>query len=165
MNATPERVPNLDDIVQVAAGAAHSVALDGSGDVWVWGSNEHGQLATSGSAQSSTPQKVNLSLPARTVVADGDGHFSLALLTDGTVWGWGRNSEGQLGNGSTSDANPEPGQVSGLGDVTGIAVGGKHSLAITADGSVWAWGQGGDGQLGDGARARRITPVRVINLP
>ena len=76
---------------------------------------------------------------------------SLALKSDGTVWAWGQNYYGQLGNG-TSDTyvNSVPSQVLGLSDVAMIATGYEHSVALKADGTVWAWGQNYYGQLGKG---------------
>ena len=77
------------------------------------------------------------------------GYHSLALKSDGTVWAWGCNDCGQLGDGSTTNRlTPVP--VSGLTGVVAIAGGDYHSLALKSDGTVWAWGYNGYGQLGDG---------------
>jgi alpha-tubulin suppressor-like RCC1 family protein len=73
----------------------------------------------------------------------------MALKTDGTVWAWGWNSNGELGNGEYTHSNT-PVQVSGLTDVQAITAGAYHSLALKTDGTVWAWGADGVGQLGDG---------------
>jgi alpha-tubulin suppressor-like RCC1 family protein len=95
-------------------------------------------------------------------VAAGDIH-TLALKADGTVWGWGGNSQGQLGDNSQTERS-SPVQVSGLTNVVAIAVGSTHSLALKADGTAWAWGNNGTGQLGDGTTTRRLTPVQVSGL-
>ena len=88
---------------------------------------------------------------------------SLALRSDGTVWSWGWNEYGQLGDGSTT-GRLTPVQVSGLSDVTSIAAGVHHSLALRSDGTVWSWGGNGNGQLGDGTTTSRLTPVRVSDF-
>jgi hypothetical protein len=97
-----------------------------------------------------------------TAIAAGGSH-SLALKDDGTIWAWGNNSDGQIGDGSFNIRNRAV-QVSGFGgtDVTAIAAGGSHSLALRSDGTVWAWGYNSDGQLGDGTTVRSNTPVRVM---
>jgi alpha-tubulin suppressor-like RCC1 family protein len=97
-----------------------------------------------------------------TAVAGG-GEHSLALKVDGTVWAWGLNASGQLGDGArTSRATPA--QVSGLNEVTAIAAGYYHSLALRRDGMVWSWGSNEFGQLGDGSLEDRALPVLVAGL-
>ena len=82
------------------------------------------------------------------------------LAQSGTVWGWGRNFNGQLGNGTNGDSNV-PVQVTNLSQVTAIAGGGYHSLALKSDGTVWAWGYNFFGQLGDGTTNDSPVPVQV----
>ena len=88
---------------------------------------------------------------------------SLALLDDGSVWAWGANGRGQLGDGSTTN-RPYPVQLNHFADVTKIAAGMAHSVALGADGTVWAWGRNVSGQLGDGSTTDRLTPVQVSGL-
>ena len=91
------------------------------------------------------------------VAISGGQDFSLALKNDGTVWAWGQNNYGQLGNGYTTSTNT-PVQVSGLTGVMFIAAGGEFALALKRDGAVWAWGWNGYDQLGDGTRCRPAYP-------
>jgi alpha-tubulin suppressor-like RCC1 family protein len=92
----------------------------------------------------------------------GSGH-SLALLSDGTLWAWGRNAWGELGDGTT-EKRSTPVQVRGLTNVQTIAAGGDHSFAVLTDGSVWAWGLNHTAQLGDGTTTSRRTPTHITNL-
>ncbi|MGE5799889.1 MAG: hypothetical protein ACM337_06135 [Syntrophaceae bacterium] len=88
---------------------------------------------------------------------------TLFQKSDGTVWAWGNNASGQLGDGTTIDRY-SPVAVSGLTGVTAVAAGGAHSLALKNDGTVWAWGSNTSGQLGDGTTSDRLTPVQVGGL-
>ena len=94
-----------------------------------------------------------------TAIVEGWNH-SLALKGDGTVWAWGYNGYGQLGNRTNRDSNvPVP--VSNLMGITAIVGGCLHSLALKNDGTVWAWGWNGEGQLGNGTNTKSNVPVRV----
>ncbi len=98
-----------------------------------------------------TPVQVS-DLSGVIAIAAGEYH-SLALKSNGTVWAWGRNNYGQLGNGTTTNKNT-PVQVSGLSSVIAIAAGTFHSIALKSDGTVWAWGVNEYGQLGDNTTTR-----------
>jgi len=88
---------------------------------------------------------------------------SLVVKSDGTVWAWGTNDRGQLGDGTTADRFT-PAQVLGLGDVVAISTGYSHSIALKSDGTVWTWGANDSGQLGDGTTIDRHEPVKVLGL-
>jgi len=111
-----------------------------------------------------TPEGSWALFAAKTVVqvAAGDVH-SLALRTDGSVWAWGENYSGQLGDG-TFTTRTTPVQVTGLTGIIAIACGRNHSLAVKNDGTIWAWGRNSDGQLGDGTFTNRSAPVQVTGL-
>ncbi|PTL79539.1 hypothetical protein [Vitiosangium sp. GDMCC 1.1324] len=85
-------------------------------------------------------------------------YHTLALKQDGTLWAWGSNFYGALGDGSTTS---RPTLVQVLTQVSALAAGYHHSLALTQDGALWAWGHNSEGQLGDGTIGDRSTPVRV----
>ena len=91
----------------------------------------------------------------------------LAVRSDGTVWTWGTNGSGRLGDGTTED-RPTPVQVTGLENITAVAAGASHSLALASDGTVWtwgwSWGWNASGQLGDGTVLDRSTPAQVSGL-
>jgi len=97
-----------------------------------------------------------------TDVSSGCAH-SLAVKKDGTVWAWGSNYYGQLGDGTTTNRYT-PVKVSGLSGIKDVAGGCYHSLAVKEDGTVWAWGYNYSGELGDGTTTDRTTPVKVSDL-
>jgi alpha-tubulin suppressor-like RCC1 family protein len=84
----------------------------------------------------------------------------MALKSDGTVWAWGNNESGRLGDGTTTQ-RITPVQVSGLTGVIAIVAGGTHSLALKGDGTVWAWGNGSFGELGNGGTVDSLVPVQT----
>jgi YD repeat-containing protein len=86
------------------------------------------------------------------------------VRADGTVWAWGYNAYGQLGDGTTTPRRSTPIQVPGLSGITAVSGSRYHSLALRNDGTVWAWGYNGTGQLGDGTSTSRYSPVQVQGL-
>ncbi len=151
----------------VSAGHAHTLALKADGTVWGWGYNYFGSVGDGTPTTRLAPVQVGIT----DVQAIAAGYYhSLALKRDGTVWAWGYNGCGQLGDNSTTQRN-SPVAVVGLTGVVAIAAGGEndgfirgHSLALKADGTVWAWGCNNSGQLGDGSPTSRLTPVQVLGL-
>lgn len=163
----PEPVPDLAGVAAVAAGESHTLTLLEDGTVWGWGGNRSGQLGD-GNPVSRRLLPVQASGLDGVVAIEasapaGSSAFSLALRQDGTVWAWGNNSSGQLGDGSTS-VRIVPTRVRNLTGVVDIAAGGLHSLALTEDGTVWAWGRNATGQVGDGTTQPRLQPVQVAGL-
>jgi alpha-tubulin suppressor-like RCC1 family protein len=161
--ATPVQVSGLTDVSAIAAGTANSMALRSDGTVWAWGSNYDGQLGDGTMISRNVPVQVT-GLPSAATAIATNSHHSLALLANGTVWAWGRNADGELGDGSTVYDRPTPGPVTGLTDVWGIAAGVQYSLARRSDGSLWGWGINVGGELGDGTTITRRTPVRALFL-
>lgn len=131
-----------------------SVALGQDGSVWAWGDGAKGQLCL-GASTDGTLDVADRSAPAQVqgfnAVAAARGYrHTLLLKADGTVWACGDNSDGQLGDGTTTDRD-RPTQVTGLTDVVVIGAGSGSSLALRRDGTLWAWGDNSQGQLGGGA--------------
>ena len=166
--ATPVQVTGLAGVTQVVAGGLHSLALRSDGTVWAWGFNRYGQLGNGTTDNSPSPVQVTR-LAGITKIAAGE-YFSLALRSDGTVWAWGRNNHGQLGNFST-DFSDLPVMVAGLSHATGISAGMDHAVATATNGisavtSVWAWGANDHGQLADGDPTfADHAATRVTGLP
>ena len=96
-------------------------------------------------------------------VSAGTQQHSLALKNDGTVWAWGNNAYGQLGNGTTSNSSVAV-QVSGLSGIVAVAAGQDESFAVDAYGNVWAWGYNTSGQLGNGSTSNATVPSQINGL-
>src|SRR6266478_1004430 len=173
---TAVQTSGLSGVTALAGGLYHSLALKSDGTVWAWGYNGYGELGNATFTSNNTPVQVLGPggvgfLTGVTAIAVGGLH-SLALKSDGTVWAWGLNFQGQLGNGTVTNSNTPvqvlgPGGVGNLTGVTALAVGGgqnQHSLALKSDGTVWAWGYNGQGQLGNATNTTSNTPVQVLGL-
>jgi alpha-tubulin suppressor-like RCC1 family protein len=159
---TPTVVPGLSNIVAVDCGVSFTLALRASGTVAAWGYNAQGQLGD-GSSNNNRPTPITVSgLDHVVAVAAGLDH-SLALKSDGTVWAWGDNATGQLGDG-TNTRRTTPVQVSGLTGVVSIDAGFGASLAVKGDGTVWTWGANSFGQLGDSTTTNRWSPVQMVGI-
>ncbi|TFG82852.1 MAG: RCC1 repeat-containing protein, partial [Spirochaetales bacterium] len=160
---TPVLDSVLSGVVAIAAGGCHTVALKSDGTVWTWGSNDYGQLGDGTTTDSPTPVPVS-SLSGVTAIAAGYQHTVALKSDDGTVWTWGWNDYGQLGDDTTTDS-PTPVPVSSLSGVAAIAAGGVHTVAQwSGGGTVWTWGSNDYGQLGDGTIIDRYTPVPLTSL-
>ncbi len=160
----PVAVAGLTGIIAIASGEAHSLALDNTGKVWSWGDDKVGQLGDGAAlVKQSMPVRV-VDLTGIIAIAAAESH-SLALKKDGTVWSWGYDAGGQLGNDAILANKPTPVRVAALTGITAISTGWWHSLALKNDGTVWAWGHDNYGQLGDNADLEgKPTPVRVAAL-
>lgn len=161
--AAPVQVIGLNGVVAIAAGGFHNLALKSDGTIWAWGYNGFGQLGK-GNSVGYTSYPVQVSGLNGVVAVAGGEHHSLALKSDGTVWTWGSNMTGQLGDGTNTDKY-FPVQVNGLNGVISIAAWGYHSLTVKSDDTVWAWGYNNNGQLGDGITINSSAPVQVSRTP
>ena len=169
----PANVGFLSNIIMVAAGQDHSVALRNDSTVWTWGDNAlngGGMLGDNSTTDRHYPVQVhgpgNLGfLDSIVKITAGDWH-TIAIKRDSTVWDWGDNALGQLGD-NTTTTRTTPIQVHGVGNVgflKGIisaAGGDSHTLGVKYDGTVYGWGSNGAGQLGDNSTSNRVTPVQV----
>jgi alpha-tubulin suppressor-like RCC1 family protein len=162
--ATPVSIATLTSITAVVAGNSHSLALKGNGTVWAFGLNGNGQLGDASTTNRWSPVQVSTAsgLTSAIAVAAGGLH-SLAVKSDGTVWSWGYNNKGQLGDNTTTQRT-SPVQVSSLTGMTAVAAGQYHSLALKSNGTVWAFGYNVNGQLGNNSTQDSLIPVQVSSL-
>ncbi len=155
----PMSVRGLGEVTQVVASNHYSLALLGNGRVWSWGTERNGVLGNGESeGYTSVPVQV-IGLDEVKAIAATHG-YNLALLRDGEVMAWGSDKDGRLGNGVESGFSETPEPVDGLTEVTAIATGQFHALALLKNGTVMAWGHGSRGSLGDGEELNS-TPVPI----
>jgi hypothetical protein len=159
---TPVDVIGLQTgVTSLDVGPYHACAVLGAtGEVRCWGNNTRGVLGDGTTTDRSTPVVVASLGGAATSVSAGGGH-SCALISGGTVKCWGRNMNGELGNGATANESSVPVTVTGLTAVTHLDLGDRHSCARTMAGGLKCWGSNSGGRLGDGSTTQRTTPVDV----
>jgi len=170
-NDTPIQIETATDWVSVSAGMANALAIRADGSLWGWGRNDAGQLGDGTRTYRDVPVQIETSsnrTPSSwaSVVS---GHFhTVALKADGSLWTWGVNVYGQLGDGTgghgwgdRSDDRHSPVRIGMDYDWVCIAASSGRTLAAKADGSLWAWGNNQWGQLGDGTTITRLRPVRI----
>lgn len=171
----PRPVHHLPAIVAIAAGSGDGYALDRNGRVWAWGDDSLGQLGTGGCTRSGGlarntwncpltggPVEVRGLTGVAEIAAGADTAY--ALRHDGTVWAWGDDSFGALGTRVGTQFADLPVRIRGLNNTVTITAGADSGYALRRDGTVWAWGRGVDGELGDGSTANRAVPTRVVAL-
>jgi len=149
-----------DDWTQVSAGCYTSYGIRADGSLWAWGSNTHGELGIGSTvAKVATPKRI-ASPNKFTWIAAGAFH-AVAIRSDGTLWAWGDNAHGQLGNGTRTDSRV-PKRVGGAKDWVAVSTYGYHVAAQRSDGSWWIWGDNNDGQCALGTPGNDLlTPMQV----
>jgi alpha-tubulin suppressor-like RCC1 family protein len=149
----------------IACGYAHSAGITSDGRLWTWGWGDSGALGSGSTTNRSSPQTTTLAGTDWKLVACGD-RFTAAIKSNGSLWTWGSNVLGQLGDGTTTNRS-SPQTVAGGGlnwvRITASAdFGGSNAGGIKSDGSLWTWGSNLWGQLGDGTTTDRSSPVTVV---
>ncbi len=165
----PTKIPSLSGITDADGGSAHSLFLKNDGTVWACGNGNNGTLGNGVSTGTfSTPVQVlgpNGVGFLTNIIAIATGYdFSYALRNDGTVWSWGTNASGQLGNGNTTNTNV-PIQATVLtGSFIAIDAGADWGMALKIDGTIWGWGKNSDGQLGNGSFVSSLVAVQATGI-
>ena len=160
--SSPVQIGALTTWSNIAVGAYSSYAIRTDGTLWSWGDNTNGALGTNNPSvlQQSSPVQVG-ALTNWLQVAAGP-YCCFVVKTDGTLWAWGRNSSGQLGDGTTINRS-SPVQIGSL--TTWASVSARqvlpNALAVTTSGALYSWGDGSQGQLGSGAVVSRSSPAQV----
>ncbi|MGE6759659.1 PKD domain-containing protein [Corallococcus interemptor] len=155
--------PSPKRVAWIAAGGAHSLVVRQDGTAAAWGHNGYGQLGDGTNVDRLLPVPVQAQGLTGATALSATAYHTLALKQDGTVWAWGYNDSGQLGD--TVDAvRVTPALLPNVTGVTALASGTYHSLVLRQDGTVWAWGLNNLGQLGDGTTVNRTEPMPVTGL-
>jgi len=146
---------------QVGSGVFHTAAIKTDGTLWTWGYGIDGQLGTNDTTARSTPVTTFAGGSSWKQVSGGFTHTA-AIKTDGTLWTWGYGIDGQLGTNDTTQRNTPVTTFAGGSSWKQVSSGGAHTAAIKTDGTLWTWGQGTSGQLGNNDTTNRSTPVTTF---
>jgi alpha-tubulin suppressor-like RCC1 family protein len=154
-----QEITHASDWKMVALGQSYTVALKNDGTIWGWGYNGHGELGDGTTALRVSPVQESSFSTDWTAVSTGFYH-TVALKNDGTIWGWGYNGHGELGDGTTTSRRMPVQENSGATDWVALDAGGYHTAALKNNGTLWSWGYNGNGELGDGTTTSRTSPVQ-----
>ena len=161
--SSPVQVGSLTNWSEVRAGTC-SLSIKTDGTLWAWGRNSDGQLGNGTVVYYLSPIQVgSLTTWSKISVSQSGTCHSAAIKTDGTMWTWGSNSNGQLGNGTTINYS-SPIQVGALTNWNQIACGYTHTVAVKTDGTLWTWGSNSNGTLGNETRIDYSSPIQIGSL-
>jgi alpha-tubulin suppressor-like RCC1 family protein len=169
-SSVPVKVTGLSHVTGIAAGYDAAIATLTNGisavtSVWTWGGNGSGQLGDGTLTDHSTPERVTGIVPVYIAGVAAGLQTAAVLGTDGSVWSWGNDQAGQLGNAPSSSPVTRPVNTIAAGSgITQLSAGWSHMLALRSNGTALAWGYNGGGQLGIGSTAAVTGPVQVTGL-
>ena len=144
------------------AGYAHSLAITADGAVFTWGGGAFGKLGHGDQQHQLLPKKIETFADHRAVGVSAGREHSLAITADGSVWSWGFGLHGRLGHGDQqSQLLPKKVEAFAEQRVVAVSAGGFHSIALTANGAAWSWGNGTFGKLGHGDEQQQLLPKKV----
>ena len=157
-------------VAAISAGDGHSCAVKTDGSLWCWGANYQGELGD-GTLTSRTAPTPVLDLPSEVASVSAGSSDTCAVMTDGTVWCWGNDGLGALGDGTSGPLQLVPVRVELELGARAVSAGYTHTCALATDGSVWCWGDDSEGEVDgvpeacDAARCPSPLPTRVSGLP
>jgi len=147
----------------VDGGCRHSLAVKTDGTLWSWGVNSIGMLGDGTLVDKSSPVR-EISSSTTWCRVSGGSDFSASVKTDGTIWSWGNNNSGRLGDGTATIRCSPVREISSSTTWCSVSAGYSHSVAVKTDGTLWSWGEGSSGRLGDGTGVSKSSPVQEISL-
>jgi len=157
----PTQLGTLSNWTQVSSVNAFTAAIKNDGTLWMWGNNSYGQLGQGDTTNRSTPTQVGFGVYSNWTQVSTAFTFTLALQSNGSLWTWGQNNYGQLGNNTTTATFSSYVQMGSVSTWTQTSAGANHALAIRSNGTLWAWGNNSFGQLGLSDLTNRSSPVQI----
>ena len=160
--SSPIQLGSDTDWAKISAGDYHTLAIKTNGTLWGWGNNTYGELGIGNLTTPNSPVQVGSGPTGPWVNIATGRRFSLAVQNNGTLWAWGRNNAGNLGIGTASGARQSvPIQVGAMTDWDKVDCGRYHSVAIKSNKTLWTWGLGLSGQLGNGTLTNTSSPIQI----
>jgi alpha-tubulin suppressor-like RCC1 family protein len=159
--SSPTQAGAATDWKTVATGSYHTCGVRASGALWCWGYNTDGQVGNGASSNGvSSPVRVGTTTDWRT--ASAGGYHTCGVRTSGTLWCWGNDLSGQVGDGAPTNDKVVPTQVGAATEWKSVELGGYHTCGVRTSGTLWCWGSNGNGQLGIGMSVgSRTSPTQV----
>ncbi|MGO9063305.1 MAG: hypothetical protein ACLQIH_01045 [Myxococcaceae bacterium] len=156
-----EEVPVLlgTGFAKVSAGAYHVLAIKTDGTLWAWGDNSYGELGDGTQVAKNAPEQIGTATNWASVSAGY--YYSMAVAADGTLWAWGDSTSGKLGIGVVVGGSPQKTPAEVGSGYASVAAGDYSTYAVKTDGSLWAWGYNGNGELGDGTTTGQSSPEQT----
>ncbi|MEA1892087.1 MAG: Ig-like domain-containing protein [Campylobacterota bacterium] len=148
-----------DDFKMLSIGNNHSVVIKNDGTLWSWGANSNGQIGNKGIFKQPSLTQEH-SKDDNWTTASASNSFTIALKNDGTMWGWGNNEFGQIGNARYKERRVPVQEDTNASDWKIISAGSSHSVAIKEDGTLWSWGKNDSGELGDGTNDSSVVQTQ-----
>ena len=145
----------------ISSGQEYNAAIKTDGTLWLWGKNNFGQLGDNSRTTKITPVQTTPGGTNWRSVSCGSIHTA-AIKTDGTLWLWGSNADGKLGNNTTSNKSTPIQTIAGGTNWKVVSIGEWHTGAIKTDGTLWVWGLNTDGQLGDNTTDNKSSPIQTV---
>jgi len=158
-SASPIQIGTDTDWTKIFAGEFHNMAIKSNGTLWGWGYNAYGLLGDNTTSSRNVPTQIG-SDTNWDKIALGDRH-TLGIKTDGTLWGWGYNDSGQVGDGTSGTSRLIPTQIGVDTDWKTVTAGYFHSVGLKTDGTLWSWGYGANGGLGQGNTTTYLSPTQI----
>jgi hypothetical protein len=169
IRAVPTQIGADNDWTEISAGERHSIAIKTNGSLWAWGAYDNGQLGLGNTSFSKINVPTQVGTSSDWKIISAGRNFNLAIKNDGTLWSWGQNDFGQLGNGFSFGGSNVVLQIGTDADWASIAAGDIHSMALKTNGTRWAWGSNGNGSsssgsagaLGDTTKTDKNIPTQI----
>jgi len=159
-STVPVRV--IDNVLHVTTGMYHTVVIKSDSTLWAWGSNRDGQIGN-GKAGYYEEERSPVQVMSNVKAVDAGWHYTMVIKNDGSLWAWGSNTFGQLGNGLSGNNELDSIPVYIMGNVAFVSAGKEHTMIIKRDGSLWASGNNEYGQFGNGSKTSSNTFVKIMN--